>query len=59
MGADGPAATAGITLTPCISLSEEKAEIVAAVMTVANSPGLAEPAPYRNNSHSKTQPGPA
>ena len=43
MRADGPAATAEITLTPCISLNEEKAGTVASLMTVGNSPGPAKP----------------
>ena len=42
MRADGPAATAEITLTPCISLNEEKAGTVASLMTVGNSPGPAK-----------------
>ena len=50
MRADGPAATAEITLTPCISLNEEKAGTVASVMTVGNSLGPAEPPPDQNNS---------
>jgi hypothetical protein len=46
MGADGPEGIAGVTLTPCISRKEETAKIVAAVMTVGNSPDLA---PYHKN----------
>ena len=49
MRADGPGVTAEITLTLCISLSEEKVAIAAAVITVGNSPGPAKPAPYQNN----------
>lgn len=48
MRADGPGVTAGISLTLCISLSEEKAEIAAAVITVGNSAGPSKPAPYQN-----------
>ena len=40
MGADGPEGIAEIILTPCIFLKEEKARIVAPVMTVANHPAL-------------------
>jgi len=47
MGEDGPEWIAGISLTPCISRREEIAKIVAAVMTVGNSPELE---PYQNNS---------
>jgi hypothetical protein len=54
MRADGPGVTAGISLTLCISLSEEKAEIAAAVITVGNPPGPAEPTRYQNNNHSIT-----
>ena len=46
MGADGPEGIAAVTLTPCISRKEETAKIVAAVMTVGNSPDLA---PYQKN----------
>ncbi|MGB9441614.1 MAG: hypothetical protein WCB15_26985 [Desulfobacterales bacterium] len=48
MRADGPGVTAGISLTLCISLSEEKAEIAAAVITVGNSAGPSKLAPYQN-----------
>lgn len=41
MGADGPEGIVAVTLTPCISRKEETAKIVAAVMTVGNSPDLA------------------
>jgi hypothetical protein len=47
MREDGPKGIAGISLTPCISRREEKAKIVAAVMTVGNSPEIE---PYHNNS---------
>jgi len=47
MGEDGPEGIAGVTLTPCTSRRKEKARIVAAVMTVGNSPELE---PYHNNS---------
>jgi len=47
MGEDGPKGSAGISLTPYISRREENAKIVAAVMTVENSPELE---PYHNNS---------
>ena len=40
MGADGPEGTAEIILTPCIFRKEEKAWIVATVMTVGNPPAL-------------------
>jgi hypothetical protein len=46
MGADGPEGIVGVTLTPCISRKEDKAKIVAVVMTVGNSP---EPEPYHKN----------
>jgi hypothetical protein len=54
MRAGGPGVTAGITLTLCISLSEEKVEIAAAVITVGNSPEPAELTRYQNNNHSIT-----
>ena len=56
MGADGPGATAEITLTPCISLNAEKAGTDVAVMTVGNSPGPTELPPYQNNSQSIPNP---
>ena len=46
MGADVPEEIAEIILTPCISRREEKAGIVAAAMTVGNSPELE---PYHKN----------
>ena len=48
MRADGPGVTVEITLTLCISLSEEKVEIAAAVITVGNSPGPSKLTPYQN-----------
>jgi hypothetical protein len=56
MRADGPGATAEITLTPCISLNAEKAGTDVAVMTVGNSPGSTELPPYQNNSQSIPNP---
>jgi hypothetical protein len=40
MGEDGPEGIAGFSLTPYISRREEAAKIVAAVMTVGNTPEL-------------------
>ncbi len=40
MEADGPQGIAEIILTPCIFRKEEKARIVAPVMTVGNHPAL-------------------
>ena len=47
MEADGPEGIAEIILTPCIFRKEEKARIVAAVMTVGNHPALE---PYHKSS---------
>ena len=40
MGADGPEGIAEIIPTPCIFQKEEKARIVAPVMTVGNQPAV-------------------
>lgn len=48
MEADGPEEIAEIIRTPCIFRKEEKARIVASVMTVGNHPALE---PYHIFSH--------